>query len=153
MDKEMGWMVRKIELLTEKQVRNAKPDEGKFVKRLLDGAGLYLQATVSKDGVNRNWIFRYERDGERHDMGLGPLHSVGLAAARRKVKELRERLVLDGIDPLAARLAEKAERKAQAQAARADAAKAQTFKQCAERYLAVHGDKWTPNTHGNGSRA
>jgi integrase len=135
--------MRKIELLTEKQARNAKPDEGKFVKRLSDGGGLYLQATLSQDGFNRNWIFRYERDGERHDMGLGPLHTVGLAAARRKARELRERLVLDGIDPLAARIAERAARLA----ARADAAKTQTFKQCAERYLAVHGGKWKNAKH------
>ena len=48
-------------LLKQKQVANAKPDEGKFVKRLLDGAGLYLQATIGKnDSINRNWIFRYE---------------------------------------------------------------------------------------------
>ena len=36
--------MRKVDLLTEKQVRNARPDSGKFVKRLHDGAGLYLQA-------------------------------------------------------------------------------------------------------------
>jgi Arm DNA-binding domain len=126
--------MRRIELLREKQVRNAAPDPGKFVKRLADGGGLYLQATISpKDGVNRNWIFRYERDGARHDLGIGPLHTVGLADARRKAKELRQRLVLDGVDPLAAREAERAERRAQAQAVCAGAAKALMFRDCVEK--------------------
>ena len=139
--------MRKIERLTEKQVRNAKPDAGKFVKRLSDGGSLYLQATVSNDGVNRNWVFRYELDGARHDMGIGPLHTVGLAEARRKAKELRQQIVLDGIDPLQAKNEEAAERRAKAQAARAVEAKAQTFKDCAERYLAVHGGRWKNAKH------
>ena len=71
--------------LTEKQVRNAKPGKGNFLARLLDGGGLYLQATNSKTGgVNRNWVFRYERNGKRRDMGLGSLHaSVSRPPARR----------------------------------------------------------------------
>jgi hypothetical protein len=85
---------------------------------------------VSKDGVNRNWIFRYELDGERHDMGLGPLHTVGLADARQMARELRNQL-LNGIDPLEARN----EARAKTQTARAHKAKAQTFRQCAETYF------------------
>jgi hypothetical protein len=42
--------MRKVDLLTQAQVKNAKPDAGKFVKRLLDGGGLYLQATRSTNG-------------------------------------------------------------------------------------------------------
>jgi integrase len=144
--------MRRIELLTEKQVRNAKPDKGKFVKRLLDGAGLILQATLGKDGTNRNWIFRYERDGVRHDMGIGPLHTVGLAEARRRARDLRL-LILDGVDPLEARNEERAERRAKAQAVRAEQAKALTFAQCAEKYLAVHGGKWKSDKHASQWRA
>src|SRR4029077_16228304 len=71
--------MREINRLTDAEVRSAKPDKGKFVVRLADGAGLYLQATRSGSGVNRNWIFRYELDGERHDLGIGPLHTVTLS--------------------------------------------------------------------------
>jgi integrase len=138
--------MRKIELLTEKQVRNAKPDKGKFVKRLLDGAGLYLQATAGKDGVNRNWILRYELDGARHDMGIGPLHTVGLAEARRRARDLRLQ-ILDGVDPLEAREEERAERRAKAQAARAEMAKVTTFRQCVDLYLKKHGAKWQNAKH------
>ena len=140
--------MRVVDRLTEKEVKNARPDKGKFVKRLLDGGGLYLQATRSTTGgVNRNWVLRYELDGKRHDMGLGSLYDVGLAAARRKAKELREQIVLDGMDPLGARAEQRAERRARAQAARAEEAKAQTFAQCVEKYLTVHGDKWQNLKH------
>ena len=94
--------MRITERLTEKQVSNAKPDKGRFVKRLPDGGGLYLQATLSKtNGVNQNG-FRYELDGERHDLGIGPLNTLGLAQAREIAKGMR-RLKL-GVDPLEARL-------------------------------------------------
>jgi hypothetical protein len=51
---------------------------------LADGDGLYLQVT----GANaRSWIFRYFRTGKSHEMGLGSLKAVGLAAARLKAAE------------------------------------------------------------------
>jgi Arm DNA-binding domain len=99
MDTERGSQMREMNLLTEFAVKNAKPDKGKFVKRLLDGGNLYLQVTMSGNGLNRNWIFRYELDGERHDLGLGPLHTVSLGEARRRATELRLQ-ILDGIDPM-----------------------------------------------------
>jgi len=144
--------MRKIELLSQMQVRNAKPDKGRFVKRLLDGAGLYLQATLGTDGVNRNWIFRYELDGVRQDMGIGPLHTIGLADARRKARELRAQ-ILDGVDPLEARTEQRVERREKAQAVRAEQAKAQTFAQCTEKYLTVHGTKWRNAKHAAQWRA
>jgi integrase len=65
---------------------------------LRDGAGLYL---VTK-GNGRYWTFKYTIAGLRREMGLGPLHSVGLAAARDLADEAR-RLVRSGVDPLAAK--------------------------------------------------
>ena len=139
--------MRILDRLSEKAVKNAKPGPGKFVVRLADGGGLYLQATVSRaGGVNRGWIFRYELDGVRHDMGLGPLGSnydeVSLAEAREKAKEYRNKLRA-GMDPLESRDEERAKRREAAEAERAKNAKAVTFKQCAEMYMARHGDKWT----------
>src|SRR5215469_12639616 len=82
-----------------------------------DGAGLYLR--VGSTGA-KAWVFRYRRNGRRHDVGLGPLHTVGLASARQRAQKCREQR-LDGVDPLAA--------KKDAQiAARTEAAKTMTFK-------------------------
>ena len=140
--------MRVIEQLSEDEARNAEPDAGKFVKRLLDGAGLYLQATKGRDGVNRNWIFRYELDDERHDLGVGPLHTVTLADARRKAAEFR-RLILDGIDPMQERIEAKRERLAK----KAERVKTTTFEQCAEAYYKfITKAGKTRSTAGNGSR-
>ena len=43
-----------------------------------DGGGLELQVTAS--GA-RSWIFRYQREGQRHEMGLGGAQNVPLARA------------------------------------------------------------------------
>ena len=61
-----------------------------------DGLGLYLQ--VSKWGT-KSWVFRYMRLGERHQIGLGALHTVSLSEARARAREHRQ-TILDGKDPL-----------------------------------------------------
>src|SRR5262249_45642580 len=76
---------------------------------LADGNGLYLQV---KHGNARSWIFRYFRDGKSHEMGLGSLKAVSLAAARLKAAECRG-LLADRIDPIAARDAERLQRAAE----------------------------------------
>jgi integrase len=145
--------MRKTEILTDADIRNAKPDPGKTIKRLLDGDRLYFQASVSQkaldlyqkgginwddiDDINRNWIFRFEMDGTRHDFGVGPYPAVSLAEARRRAGELRL-LILDGIDPLQERIEARRERLA----AKAKLVKAKTFKECAERFYAIHQKGW-----------
>jgi len=106
-----------------------------------DGNGLYLQVTAT--GA-KTWIFRYAIGGRRRDMGLGSTALVGLAEARQKALEVG-RQVAEGIDPLEAR-------KAAAAALALEAAKAVTFRECAEGYIesmragwknAKHAAQWT----------
>src|SRR5215472_9690703 len=135
--------MRKLHLLTELQVKNAKPAKGKFVDRLPDGGNLYLQVTRSlSEGFNRNWIFRYEMDGVRHDLGLGPAHTVGLKAARAKAAELRMQ-IYEGTDPAQ----EKAELKAERKAKRAAEIKRMTFAECWQAYFKVHSEDWKSPKH------
>src|SRR5204863_6872566 len=47
---------------------------------LHDGGGLYLR--ISPTG-SRSWVFRFQLDGKRRDMGLGPYPDGSLAEARR----------------------------------------------------------------------
>ena len=63
-----------------------------------DGAGLHLCVKASG---GKSWIFRYRFGGKEREMGLGPLHTVSLAEAREKALAQRK-LLLDGVDPLAA---------------------------------------------------
>src|ERR1700732_5227256 len=66
-----------------------------------DGGGLYLQVSA---GGAKSWIFRFMLDGRAREMGLGPLHTIPLAEARKRATECR-RMRLDGIDPITARSA------------------------------------------------
>ena len=96
-----------------------------------DGGGLCLH--VNAKGA-RSWIFRYMREGRAREMGLGSVHTVGLQAARERAAD-RRRELLDGIDPLQVRLAKRHQ-------ARLEAAKAMTFAECADRYIAAHKAGW-----------
>ena len=103
---------------------------------LADGNGLYLQVTR---GNARSWIFRYFRNGKSHEMGLGSLKAVGLAAARLKAAECRG-LLADGIDPIAARDAEHAQRAL-------ETARGMTFDDCADAYIKAHSTAWRNQKH------
>jgi integrase len=101
-----------------------------------DGGGLYLRVTL--EGA-RNWVLRYMLDRRPRWMGLGPLALYGLADARAKALDARRKRH-EGIDPIEARRAERARQ-------RLDGAKAITFKQCAETYIASHRAGWRNGKH------
>jgi integrase len=101
-----------------------------------DGGGLYL--LVGPTGA-KSWVFRF-RDGARlREHGLGSLNTIGLAEAREKARACRH-MRLDGIDPIEARKAER-ERK------NLEAARAMTFRQSAEAYIAAHSAGWRNPKH------
>ncbi len=124
-------MARTIGKLTPAKVKNATK-AGLYG----DGAGLWLN--VGPTG-GKSWLFRFMLNGRPRYMGLGPLHTIGLAEARERATAAR-RLRLDGTDPLDARQAEKA-RKA------AEAAAAVTFKKAAEGYVKAHRAAWRNAKH------
>src|SRR3954468_7144178 len=70
---------------------------------LHDGGGLYLR--VSPTG-SKAWVFRFQIDGKRRDMGMGSYPDVTLAKAREKAVAHRTRS-REGADPIAAKHAER----------------------------------------------
>ena len=64
--------------------------------RYTDGRGLML---VVKPSGARSWVLRYQLNGRRRDMGLGPYPEVTLSAAREKALVARRQIV-EGVDPL-----------------------------------------------------
>jgi integrase len=106
-----------------------------------DGLGLWLQVAPVGDRVSKSWIFRFRRDGKRNAryMGLGPTHTVTLKEARERARIARQ-LLLDGIDPIEARKQERAKR-------RLEAAKAVSFQEACERYIAAHEAGWKNDKH------
>src|SRR6202040_4136223 len=96
-----------------------------------DGGGLYLQVSA---GGARSWIFRFTLDGRAREMGLGPVHAIPLAEARKRAAECR-RMRVDGVDPIEARSAHRGWKKL-------EAAKAMTFDEPAAPYIAPHEPSW-----------
>jgi integrase len=101
-----------------------------------DGGGLYLRVA---SGGSRQWIFRYTINGKTHDMGLGSADTFSLKEARERAREARK-LKHDGIDPLE-------QRREKRRQTRSEAAKAITFRQCAEAYIAAHKAGWSNMKH------
>jgi integrase len=125
-------MARGLSLLSEKftQKKDLKP--GLYS----DGGGLCLQVSSFS---TKAWVFRYMIAGRARKMGLGDFELVSLKKAREK-RSAAYALVKDGIDPIderAARLAAQA----------AEAAKAMTFKECAEGYIEAHKAGWKNAKH------
>lgn len=124
-------MAREIEKLSALTIKHAK------ARGLLsDGGGLYLQ--ISATGA-KSWIYRYMRRGTPRTMGLGSLNTIGLADARTKAEECR-RLLSEGIDPIQARLEQRAKVKQ-------EATQAVTFKKCSEDYIAGKKIEWKNAKH------
>ncbi len=120
----MGSHTRNV--LTVKSIAASKS------KKLRDGGGLWL---VTK-GQGRYWILDYRYGGKRREMGIGPLHTIGLAEARQKAEAARM-LLRQGVDPTEHRTVETIE------AARV-AASVKTFGQYADAYVdaAVKAGRW-----------
>jgi integrase len=125
-----------INRLSDRRVRTAKAGMHP------DGGGLYLRVTAGKDGVlSSYWLFRYADRGTGKDrqLGIGPLDTVSLAAARAAARECREQL-LAGLDPVEQRQARRAT------TALVDA-KAVTFDACRDAYIATHRAGWRNTKH------
>lgn len=103
---------------------------------LHDGGGLYMR--VSETG-SKSWVYRFQLDGKRRDMGIGPYPDVSLADARAKAMGHRKQRH-DGTDPLAAR-------KAKRHAERVAVAKGRTFRDCAEDFIKRNKAGWRNAKH------
>ena len=124
-------MARTIGKLTALKVEKAK-QPGMYA----DGGGLYLRVT---DDGTKNWVYRYMLNGRPRWMGMGPLHTIGLAEARNRAAECR-RQRHDGVDPIEARRAGR-------QQVLLEAAKVVTFRECAAKYIAAHRAGWRNAKH------
>src|SRR5215471_3437359 len=116
-------MPRPIERLSAVGLSKLAKRKGVFC----DGGGLYLH---SDPPAQCSWLFRYRMNGKTRWMGLGPYPAISLAKARELASDARTLKALGG-DPID-------QRGAAREASRLAAAKAITFKQCAENYIKAH---------------
>ena len=120
-------------MLTAKKVEKLKIP-GRYRDGLIPG--LYLQVA---EGGAKSWLLRYEVAGREHMLGLGSARTFTLKAARERARAARVQLA-DGIDPLVAKRAARA-------TAAAEAAKAISFREVAEKYFDQHAAKWSNRKH------
>ena len=115
--------------LTDAACRTAKPRDRAY--KLTDGGGLHL--LVQPNG-SRLWRLAYRFDHKQKTASFGPNPMVGLAEARDRRVAAR-RLLLEGIDPAAAR---EEERRARRLAA------ANTFEAVAREWHDNQKNAWVP---------
>jgi integrase len=119
------------DLLSDRAVK-ALTNPGRYT----DGGGLYVQ--ISPTGT-KSWLFRYKMHGAERLMGLGAYPDVSLKAARLKADYCRQQRG-DGLDP-------KVVRDEEIEQQRLEAARAVTFRQCAETYIATKEAGWKNDKH------
>ncbi len=112
---------------------NAKLVENVVIPgRYRDGLGLYL--TV-RPGGSKSWVLRVQKDGRRHDYGLGGWPKVSLATARELARNNHDKLAR-GIDL-------KKERRKYKQVPTFAAAARERFEEVAETFRnSKHRDQW-----------
>ena len=117
--------------LSDTQIKNLK--SGPKAQRLFDGGGLYLEVAPSG---GKWWRLKFRFDGKEKRLSLGTYPDTGLADARKKRDEARKKLA-GGIDPSAARQADKAGRMAQ---------KLNTLESVARAWLQHRSAAWVERT-------
>lgn len=93
-------------------------------------AGLLLAV---KDTGARSWVLRTSYGAERIEMGLGAYPEITLAVAHERARAAKAQIA-QGVNPIADR------RKVRNSTAN-------TFRHCAERYIALHRDSWKSEKH------
>ena len=88
--------------LTDTFVKNVKPAGSATGEKHADGQGLYLHVKPA----GKYWRMSYRHLGKQKTLAIGVYPAVSLAKARKRRDEARE-LLAEGLDPSAAKKAEK----------------------------------------------
>ena len=128
-------MSRAIHKLNARKLSNLE-DEGWHG----DGGGLWLRIKKS----SKKWVFVWNQDKKRREMGLGPFRDVTLAEVREMAAAAR-RLIQEGNDPIQMRRDIAVERqKAIEEVADPGAPK---FIEFADSYISEHQESWSNEKH------
>ncbi|HVI97544.1 MAG TPA: integrase arm-type DNA-binding domain-containing protein [Sphingomonas sp.] len=131
-------MSRSIHKLTARRVETETR-----VGKHSDGGGLSL--LITKDGSKR-WVYIWDRNGKRREMGLGAAADIGLAKARDLAAAARQ-LLVEGIDPLEDRRAQEAAVVEAAREAKLEKTGPLLFGPFADTYIDTHEEAWRNLKH------
>jgi integrase len=126
-------MPKRIVPLSDLQVKTAKP-KGKDYK-LVDGYGLYLLVTPTGGKL---WRFDYRYSDKRKTVAFGAYPSITLSDARQRREDARK-LLANGVDPGAAKKAQKAAKIAETE---------NSFEAVAREWHERFKQQWTENHAG-----
>jgi integrase len=101
----------RLNLLSDIEILNAPRRPANYM--LGDGGNLYLRVLAGEFADKRDgkdWWFRYQTNGTRVKLALGPYTDVRTKEARNKAAELRK-LIDAGVDPLHKRAEDEADRR------------------------------------------
>lgn len=131
-------MVGQMVGLTALEIKNAQAGMH------ADGNGLYL---CVKPGGTKSWVFRFQIDGKRREMGLGSLSTLEPVRARAEAARLKAK-VAGGIDPLDERRAEKELQSVLRKQALLETKRAEmTFRKAAEHFIESRRPGWSNAKH------
>ena len=116
--------------LTDTFVRQVKPTGKPTGDKHTDAGGMYLLVKAA----GKYWRMDYAHSGKRKTLALGVYPAVSRAKARQRRDKARE-LLAEGIDPSAAKRAEKLA---------TTIAAANTFEAVAREFHATHSSGWSP---------
>jgi integrase len=109
-----------------------------------DGNGLYL---CVKPSGTKSWVFRFQLDGRRREMGLGALSVLEPVKARAEAARLKAK-VAEGVDPLDERRADKEIQSALRKQAELDSKRAEmTFRKASEHFIESRRPSWSNAKH------
>ena len=86
--------------LTDATCKNARCPDGKARMRFADSGGLYLEALPAG---GKHWRWKYRFAGKEKRLALGTYPTITLAQARQS-RDLARKKLLDGVDPVQAKL-------------------------------------------------
>jgi len=82
-------------ILTDRAIKNAKPNDGGKQKKYNDGGGLYLLVKASGGSTSKLWRYKYRVSGKEKVLAIGSYHETSLKAARAIHEQPK------GVDPSA----------------------------------------------------
>jgi len=135
-------MATELSAIEVKRLKHPGEGRGGMVVAVGGVPGLYMQLLP---GGGRTWILRTKVGAKTRDMGLGGYLEIGLAAARDKAREAREK-IRQGIDPVE-------ERKAAKAALAAAHRRGLTFADAVDRYHATKIEEFSSEKHRTQWRA
>lgn len=109
-----------------------------------DGSGLYL---CVKNSGTKSWVFRFQLDGKRREMGLGSLLTLKPVEARAEAAKLKT-LVSVGVDPIEDRRAKRQAEVTNRQSAEIERKRFEmTFRKAAEHLIEKRKPSWSNPKH------